>query len=374
MPENKGAIPCTLMRGGTSKGVYILENDLPREAEARDQVILSLFGSPDLRQIDGLGGANPSTSKVAMIGPPSRPDADLDYTFGQVDIASRRVIYGGVCGNISSAVGPYAIDEGYARGVEPVTDVRINCVTKGRVIVSHVPTLGKRVKVGGEYAIDGVPGTGARIEINWAGMAGVNTGSLLPTGNPQDVLDVPGVGPITVSIVDVANAGVFLRAKDLGLVGTEGPADVDPNVDLIRKCEKIAEAVKQKVGARVHVTFVAPPVVYENHLTGKVVQPGEVDFLARMLYMGRLHKTYAASQIACCGAAAKIPGTVVNEAASFRAGTEDVRIGHPAGIATLQAALEQKPGEVVFSRILVGRTARRLMEGYVYVRRDAIQG
>ena len=351
-------VTVVIYRGGTSKAIFIKESELPADAVARDNMICAIFGSPDKRQIDGLGGADPLTSKVAIIGPPSRPDADLDYTFGQVDIASRRVIYGGVCGNISSAVGPYAIDEGYARGVEPVTDVRINCVTKGRVIVSHVLR-------------HGFPPSTDR---NWAGMAGVNTGSLLPTGNPQDVLDVPGVGPITVSIVDVANAGVFLRAKDLGLVGTEGPADVDPNVDLIRKCEKIAEAVKQKVGARVHVTFVAPPAVYENHLTGKVVQPGEMDFLARMLYMGRLHKTYAASQIACCGAAAKIPGTVVNEAASFRTGTDDVRIGHPAGIATLQAALEQKPGEVVFSRILVGRTARRLLEGYVYVKKETLQG
>jgi methylitaconate Delta-isomerase len=368
-------VPVVIYRGGTSKGIFIKENELPADAALRDHLICAIFGSPDKRQIDGLGGADPLTSKVAIIGPPSRPDADVDYLFGQVDILARRIIYGGVCGNISSAVGPYAIDEGFVRGVEPLTEVRIHCVTKGRILVSHVPVQDKKVKVGGDYSIDGVPGTGARIEMNWASLAGANTGSVLPTGNPQDTLDVPGVGSITVSVVDVGNAGVFVRAEDLGLVGTERPADLDPHIDIIRKCEKIAEAVKQKVGTRVHLTYVAAPASYENHLTGQQVQPGQVDFLARMIYMGKMHKTYAASQIACCGAAAKIPGTLVNEAVSFSGhNAEEVRIGHPAGIALSQVALEKKSDQIAFSRIIVGRTARRLMEGYVYVKRETVQG
>jgi 2-methylaconitate cis-trans-isomerase PrpF len=368
-------IPIVIYRGGTSKGIFIKEIDLPGDPTLRDNVICALFGSPDKRQIDGLGGADPLTSKVAIIGPPSRPDAHIDYLFGQVDILTRRVRYGGVCGNISSAVGPYAIDEGFVRGQEPITSIRIYCKSKGRILEARVPVQDKKVKVSGDYSIDGVPGTGARIELNWSDLVGANTGSLLPTGNLQDKLTVPGLGTFTVSIVDVGNAGVFIRAEELGLTGEERPQDLDPNLDLIKKCEGIAEAAGKRIGGSVHLTYVSSPRRYVNHITGKEVAPEEVDFLARMIFMGKMHKTYAASQIACCGIAAVIPGTLVHEVASCSLeNPEKVRIGHPGGAAELLVTRELKSDQISFPRITVGRTARRLMEGYAYVKREVMEG
>lgn len=184
-------VRCAILRGGTSKGIFLHENDLPRDRVLRDRMILAIFGSPDVRQIDGLGGADPLTSKLAIIGPSSRPDADVDYTFGQVSIKEPLIDYSGNCGNISAAVGPFAIDEGLVRAQEPVTYVRIHNTNTGKIIVAEVPVQNGKAKVTGDYQIDGVPGTGAKIMLDFAGTAGAATGRLLPTGRPIDVLDVP---------------------------------------------------------------------------------------------------------------------------------------------------------------------------------------
>ena len=367
-------IPVVIYRGGTSKAIFLRENVIPSDPELRDRLICALFGSPDKRQIDGLGGADPLTSKLAIIGPPSRPDADVDYTIGQVDILTRSIDYSAVCGNISAAVGPYAIDEGFVRPEEPLTKVRIHCANVHRMIEAYVPVENKRVKVYGDYAIDGVPGTGAMIELNWADMVGANTGSLLPTGNARDTLQIPGFGPITVSIVDVGNPGVFVRADALGLRGTETPEEVDPNTKLIELCDVIAKEAGKRIGHFALLTFVAPPSNYSSHVTGQQIPAEDADLLVRMIFMGKMHKTFAASQINCCGAAALIPGTLVHEAASgtFRK-KGIVRLGHPAGVAELEATLENRGGKLLFSRIAAYRTARRLMEGYAFVRRDAVE-
>ena len=216
-------IPCVIMRGGTSKAVFLLENDLPRGSAKRDAVILSVFGSPDPRQIDGLGGADPLTSKVAIIGPSQRPDADIDYTFGQVDIHTAYVDYSSNCGNISSAVGPFAITQGLVRAAEPTTVVRIYNTNTKKVFEAEVPVVNGQPAVLGDYKIHGVPGTGARIGVNLAGTVGAKTGRLLPTGNPADWIDVPDFGRLEVSMVDAGSPMVFVRAADLGLVGTESP-------------------------------------------------------------------------------------------------------------------------------------------------------
>lgn len=367
--EEMFRIPVVIYRGGTSKAIFVKENDLPPDQTNRDSLICKIFGSPDKRQIDGLGGADPLTSKLAIIGPPSRPDADVDYTFGQVDIQSDSVLLIGVCGNISAAVGPYAIEEGFVRPEKPITKVRIHSRNNGRIIEAHVPVLDNQVRVKGDFAIDGVPGTGAKIELNWADSVGANTGALLPTGNAQDKLDISGLGSVSVSIVDVGNPGVFVKAEDLGLRGTERPDDVDPNKELIEKCNAIAAEAGSKIGSFALLTYVAPPAGYINYETGNEVKPEDVDFLVRMIFMGKMHKTYAASQITCCGAAAMIPGTVVNEVASASTKNEGrVRMGHPAGIAELETTMEVKGTEVVFPRIVVNSTARRLMEGYAFVK------
>jgi methylitaconate Delta-isomerase len=371
--EEMVRIPVVIYRGGTSKAIFLRENVLPSDPYLRDRLICALFGSPDKRQIDGLGGADPLTSKLAIIGPPSRPDADVDYTIGQVDILSPNIDYSAVCGNISAAVGPYAIEEGFVRPQEPLTRVRIHCANVNRMIEAYVPVENKQVKVYGDYAIDGVPGTGARIELNWVDMVGANTGALLPTGNAQDRLEVPGLGSILVSIVDVGNPGVFVRAEALGLQGTETPEEIDPNMKLIEICEAITKQAEKRIGHATLLTFVAPPTNYINHVTGATISADDADILVRMIFMGKMHKTFAASQINCCGAAALIPGTLVNEAASgtFRK-KGIVRMGHPAGIAELEATLENRDGTLVFTRIAAYRTARRLMEGYAFVRRDDV--
>jgi len=181
------ALRCSIVRGGTSKGIFLRENDLPKDRALRDRVILAVFGSPDLRQIDGLGGADVLTSKLAVIGPPTREDADVDYTFAQVSFTDAFVDRKGNCGNISSAVGPYAIDEGLVAAKEPFTDVRIHLTNSGSILTAKVPVYEGKAAVQGDYAIDGVPGTGARIDLDWSGVCGAVTGKLLPTGNVTDI-------------------------------------------------------------------------------------------------------------------------------------------------------------------------------------------
>jgi 2-methylaconitate cis-trans-isomerase PrpF len=202
----------TIMRGGTSKGIFLKENDLPQDPALRDKAILSIFGSPDPRQIDGLGGAEILTSKLAIIGPPSRSDADVDFTFGQVEVNEPVIHYDGLCGNISSAVGPYAIEEGFVKAVEPVTKVRVHSKNTHQIFIAEVPVIDGKPEINGDYQLDGVPGTGAKIEIDMVGTVGSRTGKLLPTGNPIDKIKIDGFGEIEVTMVDVANPCIFVRA------------------------------------------------------------------------------------------------------------------------------------------------------------------
>ena len=367
-------IPVVLYRGGTSKGVFFKENDLPVDPQLRDRIICAVFGSPDKRQIDGLGGADPLTSKVAIIGPPSRPDADVDYTFGQVDIGSANIYYGGVCGNISAAVGPYAVDEGLVRAAEPSTRIRVHSKNIGRIIEALVPTRDNRVVASGDFAIDGVPGTGAKIELNWVDTVGANTGRLLPTGNPQDRLEVEGYDPVTVSLVDVGNVGLFIRAADLGLRGTEGPDEVDPDAELLKRIAAIEAAAYKKIGRYAFLTFVSEAQNYTDYTTGHEIAAADVDYLVRMIFMGKMHKTYAASMINCCGTASVVPGTVVNEVTSPEPSrTGIVRMGHPAGKAELETQVEVAGTAINIRKILVNRTARRLMEGYAYIKPESLR-
>jgi len=227
--EESIKIKCVLMRAGTSKGVFLHENDLPDDPILREKVILSIFGSPDPRQIDGLGGAEPLTSKVAIIGPSSRPDADVDYTFGQVEIIQPKVHFSGLCGNISSGVAPYAIEEGLVKAVEPVTVVRVHNVNSNNIFTSEVPVSGGKPKVLGDYTLDGVPGTGARINIDMVHTLGSVNGKLLPTGNITDRIKIRDQEDIIVSILDIPNPCIFVNARDVGLKGDETPDEFNKN-------------------------------------------------------------------------------------------------------------------------------------------------
>lgn len=374
-------IPCVIMRSGTSKGIYLLSNDLPADPETRDKVILSIFGSPDSRQIDGLGGADPLTSKLAVIGVSSREDADIDYTFGQVEINAPRVDYSSNCGNISAGVGPFAIQQGLVKAVEPVTTVRIYNTNTQKVFVAEVPVKDGKPQAKGGYKMDGAPGTGARIGINMAGTIGAKTGRLLPTGNPMDTLEIKSFGSLSVSMLDAGSPMVFVRAKDLGLEGTESPRQIDGNPRMLELLEEIRttaavvmgiapdqETARTKIRAVPMVAFVSPSQDYASHIDGVAVSADEIDFVSRDMFMGIMHKTYSGTATVCTGCAAVTLGTIVNEAMGRTITDGMVRIGHPGGI--IECDMSVRDGKIV--KAAYGRTARRIMEGYVYVPREIL--
>jgi 2-methylaconitate cis-trans-isomerase PrpF len=353
------------------------DRDLPQERALRDQVILAAFGSPDSRQIDGLGGADSLTSKTAIVGPPTT-NADVDYTFGQVSITAPLVDYGSNCGNISSAVGPFAIDEGLVPASEPVTKVRIHNTNSRKIIVAEVPTQDGMPVCVGDYAISGVPGTGAKITLDFLDSGGAVTGRLLPTGQPRDVLDLGHLGKFEVSVVDAATAVVFVKAKDLGLTGTETPNRINADQALLALLEAIRGAAAVLVGKAREpeeaakkspsvpkIAFVGPPASYET-ASGETVQENSIDVVSRIMSMQKAHKAYAVTGAICTAAAASLEGTVVSEVLESFKGDE-VRLGHAGGTLSVEISIEDVSGEMVLRRAALGRTARRIMEGYVYV-------
>lgn len=371
-------IPCVIMRGGTSKGIYLKENDLPKDPKKRDDMILEIFGSPDVRQIDGLAGADPLTSKLAIIAPSSREDADVDYTFAQVAINKREVDYHGNCGNISSGVGPFAIDESMVKAVSPVTKVRIHNTNTGKILNAEVQVEDGKARVKGDCEIAGVPGTSAPILMDFSGTAGAATGKVLPTGNVVDKIQT-SKGEIEVSIVDVANPCIFVRAKDVNMKGTETPDVINGDKELLRYLEEIRskcctmigmaktpEEATEKSPAFPMIAFIAEPQEYLNFTTGKMIGKDEVDFVSRLMFMQVLHKAYAGTATACTGAAAKIKGTIVNQTIPNIDNISEIRIGHPSGVLPVVAEVDG----IEVKKAAFYRTARRIMEGYVFVHND----
>ena len=375
------SLRCTIMRGGTSKAVFLREADLPPVGSVRDAIILRVFGSPDVRQIDGLGGADPLTSKLAIIGAPRMPDTDVTYTFGQVEIDRPHVDYKSVCGNISSAVGVYAIEAGMVPAVEPVTRVRAFTTNLQRVLTIEVPVREGRPLIRGDYRVPGVPGTGARILIDFAETAGGATGSLLPTGNAVDALDVPGIGRVDASLLDIGNAHVFVRAQDVGLRGTESPAELDRDRALLDRLERIrgaaaahmgmatrADAARAETPATPILGIVSPPADYVDHLDGAPVSADAMDLVSRLMFMQITHKTYAGTSTVCTGVAARIPGTLVAEAIGAMPNRMELRIGHPAGVIDTESGVARgSDGSWQVRRATLGRTARRILDGSVYL-------
>ncbi|MEE8331017.1 MAG: PrpF domain-containing protein [Acidimicrobiia bacterium] len=374
MTDEQFSLPFTLMRGGTSKAVFLRGADLPPPGADRDRVILALFGSPDPRQIDGLGGADILTSKLAIIDPPSRPDVDLDYTFAQVSVSEPVVDFDIICGNISSAVGAYAVDEGMAPADEPSTTVRIYNTNTDRIFRAIVPVREGRAAIEGDCTIDGVPGTGAPIALDLSGTFGSETGVLLPTGNSLDVLET-AIGSVEVSIVDLASLCVFFRATAVGLEGTEGPDAVTE--DHVAAVVAIKEATSKLLGLPLDAltpipAAVAAPTDYVSFGKGKRLAASEVDLVARVIG-GRppmLHKAYPGATAACTAVAARIPGTTVAQVAEQRdAGT--LRIGHTSGVMAVGVAVDRDGDGWRVGRASYDRTARRLAEGTAFVRRAA---
>lgn len=368
--------PCVYMRGGTSKAVMFHEKDLPSDQSTWDEIFLKVMGTPDIKQIDGMGGTVSSTSKIAVISPSDRPDIDVNYTFRQVDISLANVDKKANCGNISSAVGPFAIDEGLVPAVEPITVVRVLNTNTNKIIEEHIHVENGHAAVHGQGVIKGVPGTGSPIDMYFLDPAGAGTGRLFPTGNRQDTFDVPDFGPIQVSVVDCSNTIVFIRAKDLGLLGTE-LVELNGNARVMEHIERIRCLAAEKCGFVAHwedartmstslpkVSIISAPQDYID-MDGDNTPADTMDLCVRAISVGSLHKAYPITVSIGTGAAALLEGTLVHEIAAPAPGQSLVRLGHASGVTDVDIKLD-KDGRVIKGGVT--RTARRIMDGYIYIR------
>ena len=381
MPKNVTKLPVTILRGGTSKGVYVLETDLPADKAEWEGLLLRLMGSPDKKQIDGLGGSQSVTSKVAIIKKSDRPDADVDYTFAQVSVDKPLVSYKGNCGNISSGVGPFAIEKGLVEPKEGLTSVRIYNTNTGKIIEADVHTTDGCVDYDGDFAIAGVPGTASPVKLKFVDPAGTLGHGLLPTGNAVDVLDVPGFGPVEVSIVDAANPLVFARAKDLGLTGKELPAALDADEAKLELLEKVRGLAAVKLGliedytrsawdtpGIPKMTFVAEA---DDYVTpdGKEIKKAQIDLLSHMMSMQKTHPSYAMTGAMCTAAAAVVPGSIVQQVLPKDVDTQFIRIGHPAGVLECGVDYRENGACPDIDDTFGFRTANLLMEGVAIIRK-----
>jgi 2-methylaconitate cis-trans-isomerase PrpF len=360
-------IRAVYMRGGTSRCLVFHERDLPLAGGERDRILLAALGSPDPygRQLNGLGGGISSLSKACVIGAPTHPGADVDYTFAQVEVSKPVVDYSGNCGNCSSSVGPFAIDEHLVAAPDGEAIVRIHNTNTKKLIIAHVPVVDGEAAVEGDFELPGVAGRGARIALDFVDPGGAGTGRLLPTGRPVDTID-----GVAASLVDATNPVVFVRAKDLGLAGTETPQSLDADKILVGRLEKIRAVAAELMGipgsaANPKIAVVAAPASF-TALDGNRYDAQQLDLVARVISMGNCHRAFALTSAMCLAVAARVDGTVVSECDASR-GKGDVRLGHPSGVLPIAATVSTRDGAPHAECVTVYRTARRLMEGFVRV-------
>jgi 2-methylaconitate isomerase len=380
-------IPAIYMRGGTSKGVFFRADSLPSDRTLRERILLRVIGSPDPygQQIDGMGAATSSTSKVVLVGPSSRDDCDVDYWFGQVAIDKPVVDWSGNCGNLTSAVGPFAIAQGLVDAPrDGIATVRIWQANINAKIIAHVPMQDGAVLEEGDFELDGVTFPAAEIRIEFldpSGEGGADDdarGGMFPTGNPLDTLDVPGVGAIELTMINAGNPAIFIDAATLGLKGNELQRDINGNADLLQKAEAIRAHAAVRMGLsrtadeasalRPHtpkLAFVATPSAYVAS-SGKPVDPSTLDINARIFSMGKLHHAMTGTGAVAVAVAGVIPGTVVHRLLANKT-SDRIRFGHPSGVMAVGAEAEQRDGTWVVTKAIMSRTARRLMEGSVFV-------
>ena len=379
-------IPAVFMRGGTSNAVVFHAKHLPRDRAQWDEIFLAAIGSPDPygRQLDGMGGGVSSLSKVCVVGPSTRDDADIDYTFAQVQVKEAKVEYGANCGNMSSAMGPFAVDEGLLKVSGREALVRVHNTNTKKIIWSRFPLEDGQSAVDGDLAIPGVAGTGAPVRLEFREPGGATTGKLLPTGNVADTLDVPGVGKIRVSMVDAANACVFIRAADLGIKGTELPDEIDANTDLLKKLSAVRIAASVAMGitktpgeaatraAVPFVGFVSGPQDAKT-LTGETLQASGMDLGARMMSNGQPHRALPLTCTLCMAVAARLEGSVVHEVARPSDNPEaEIRIAMPSGVLTVAASVRKLEGQWHAEQGAFYRTQRRMFEGHVVLRASRV--
>jgi hypothetical protein len=376
-------VQAVYMRGGTSKGVFFRTDWLPTDPAIRDRVLLRMIGSPDPygQQIDGMGGATSSTSKVVLISPSSRVDCDVDYRFGQVAIDKAVIDWSGNCGNLTSAVGPFAIAQGLVNAPhDGNATVRIWQANIHAKIIAHVPMKGGMVVEEGDFELDGVTFPAAEIKLEFMDPSGEETGGggMFPTGSPIDMLDIPGVGLVALTMINAGNPAIFIDAGTLGLTGNELQRDVNNDPRLLQKAELIRAHAAVRMGLsktpeeatqmRPHtpkLAFVAKPTAYVAS-SGKHMDPAMLDINARIFSMGKLHHAMTGTGAVAIAVAAAIPGTIVNRLMAEKASGQ-VRFGHPSGSLAVGAEAKQCDGTWIVTKVVMSRSARRLMEGAVLV-------
>ncbi|HET7729938.1 MAG TPA: 2-methylaconitate cis-trans isomerase PrpF [Usitatibacter sp.] len=385
MPQLR--IPAVYMRGGTSKGVFFRAEDLPADPAERDRILLRTVGSPDPygKQIDGMGAATSSTSKVVILSRSTRRDSDVDYLFGQVAIDRPLIDWSGNCGNLTSAVGPFAISQGWvAPPAEGVASVRIWQANIGKRIVAHVPVRGGEVVEEGEFVLDGVAFPAAEIRIEFLDPGGLGDeggagGAMFPTGNLRDTLDVPGAGRIEATLISAGNPTVFIDAAAVGMRGDELSPAVDGDGELLRRCEAIrahaavamglAPSAEEASRSRLHtpkIAMVSAPRAYATS-NGRAVDAADIDLAIRMLSMGRMHHAVTGTGAIATAVASAMPGTIPNAARRPGADALRTRLGHPSGAITVGAEVARDGSEWKVARAVMSRSARRLMEGWIRV-------
>lgn len=383
-------IPALYMRGGTSKGVFFLPQDLPADAARRDAVLLRVAGSPDPygKQIDGMGGATSSTSKVVIVGKSSRPDCDVDYWFGQVAIGQPLVDWSGNCGNLTSAVGPFAIHRGLVEApANGVATVRIWQANIRRRIIAQVPMRDGQVQELGDFELDGVTFPAAEIPLTFLdpGAGGDEQGGgMFPTGRAIDRLSVPGVGTIEATLIDAGNPAVLVEAAALGLTGTEAQARINGDAPLLARMEAIrahaavamgaARTAEEATATRQHtpkLAFFGPPASYTAS-NGAPVEAMQIDIAARIMSMGQLHHAMTGTGAVAIAAAAAVPGTIVSR---IMGGTRDTFcFGHASGRLRVGAEARQRDGHWEVTKVTLSRSARRLMAGTVFIPASVLEG
>jgi probable AcnD-accessory protein PrpF len=373
-------IAAVWMRGGTSKGLFFHSRHLPPAGAQRDALLLRCMGSPDPygKQIDGIGGAVSSTSKVVLIERSTLPDHDVDYLFGHVAIREAIIDWSGNCGNLTAAVGPFAIEEGLITANDGIATVRIRQRNIGKSILAEVPVQQGLPAVDGELRVDGVPWPGAPIQLSFLDPGGsAECPHLLPTGRTLDQLNIPGSGSIDASLINAGNPTVFVRAADLGLSGSESPAEVNGNLPLLQQLEAIRAhgAVAMGLGANAHeisrdrpatpkISFVAPPAAYVAS-NGQTISAEAIDLRARILSIGQLHHAYTGTGAVALAVAAQLPGSLVQACIERPRDGLLIRLGHVAGTLEVGAEVTRDAAGWRAVRVVMQRTARRLMEGHV---------
>jgi 2-methylaconitate cis-trans-isomerase PrpF len=380
MPQSK--LKATFMRGGTSKAVVFSRQDLPADPAQWDPIFLSVMGSPDPngRQLDGMGGGLSSLSKVCVVGAPTRPDADIDYTFAQISVKSAAVDYSANCGNMSSAMGPFAVNEGLV--IAPANGeavVRIHNTNTGKIIIARFPMNDGEVETEGDMKIDGVGGEGAPVRLEFIDPGGTRTGRLLPTGLPCDHFDIPGLGSIEASLIDAANPCVFVAAASLGKDGSEMPEALESDLVFLERMEAIRCAASVAMGLAPDIAEAAkipsvPKVAMivsprrMTTLSGRQLEPSDMSLGIRMISIGQPHRAVPITGATCLAIAVRIAGTLPNRMA--RAGDGPITIAHPSGTTVVDAAVEHAddPAKARAIHGAVYRTSRRLFEGNVFYR------